>query len=291
VLRASDVRVTGLAAEMSYYALISIVPIATALGSSLGFLRRLLGDEQVEQVRTSIVEALTTIFAQQVASDILAPLVDGLLDEGRASVAIGAVLVTLYLASRLFRAAVRALDDAYRVTARRHVVAQYLLGLAFTVAALVTVVTVAMLVVVGPLLGGGEALVESLGVSEAVRVAWEVLRWPVAFGLGLTFLVLLYRYAPNVRTHWRRCVPGAVVGSLGVLLVSGGFALYVRVFAPRALEADASNAAVVQAAAQMLSLVLAGVLWLWLASIAVLLGGIVNAELHDERSQGVGGTP
>lgn len=291
VLRASDVRVTGLAAEMSYYALISIVPIATALGSSLGFLRRLLGDEQVEQVRTSIVEALTTIFAQQVASDILAPLVDGLLDEGRASVAIGAVLVTLYLASRLFRAAVRALDDAYRVTARRHVVAQYLLGLAFTVAALVTVVTVAMLVVVGPLLGGGEALVESLGVSEAVRVAWEVLRWPVAFGLGLTFLVLLYRYAPNVRTHWRRCVPGAVVGSLGVLLVSGGFALYVRVFAPRALEADASNAAVVQAAAQMLSLVLAGVLWLWLASIAVLLGGIVNAELHDERSPGVGGTP
>jgi len=291
VLRASDVRVTGLAAEMSYYALISIVPIATALGSSLGFLRRLLGDEQVEQVRTSIVEALTTIFAQQVASDILAPLVDGLLDEGRASVAIGAVLVTLYLASRLFRAAVRALDDAYRVTARRHVVAQYLLGLAFTVAALVTVVTVAMLVVVGPLLGGGEALVESLGVSEAVRVAWEVLRWPVAFGLGLTFLVLLYRYAPNVRTHWRRCVPGAVVGSLGVLLVSGGFALYVRVFAPRALEADASNAAVVQAAAQMLSLVLAGVLWLWLASIAVLLGGIVNAELHDERSRGVGGTP
>src|SRR5690606_9636047 len=90
VLRAADVRVTGLAAEMSYYALISIVPIATAVGSSLGFLRRFLGDEQVEEIRSSIVEALTTIFAQQVASNILAPLVDGLLDEGRASVATGA---------------------------------------------------------------------------------------------------------------------------------------------------------------------------------------------------------
>lgn len=290
VLRASDVRVTGLAAEMSYYALISIVPIATALGSSLGFLRRLLGDEQVEEIRTSIVDALTTIFAQQVASDILAPLVDGLLDEGRTSVAVGALLITLYLASRVFRAAVRALDDAYRVTTRRNVVAQYLLGLAFTVAAVITLITVALLVVVGPLLGGGGALAETLGLGEAFQVAWELLRWPVAFILGLMFLTLLYRYAPNVRTHWRRCLPGAVIGSLGVLLVSTGFALYVQVFAPTALDADASNAIVVQAAAQMLSLVLAGVLWLWLASIAVLLGGIVNAEMHEERRAAESGT-
>lgn len=184
VLRASDVRITGLAAEMSYYALISLVPIATALGSSLGFLRRLLGDEQVEQIRASIVGGLTSIFAEQVAGNVLAPLVDGLLDEGRTSVAIGALLVTLYLASRLFRAAVRALDDAYRVESRRHVVAQYLLGVVFTIGALVTLVTIALLLVVGPLLGGGAAVAERLGLGDAFRVAWDVLRWPVALGLG-----------------------------------------------------------------------------------------------------------
>jgi len=283
VARASDVRVTGLAAEMSYYALISLVPITTALGSSLGLLRRLLGNEQVEEIRTSIVEVLTTIFAEQVAGDILAPLVDGLLDEGQASVAIGASLITLYLASRVFRAAVRALDDAYRVTARRHVVAQYLLGLVFTVAALVTIVTVVLLLVVGPLLGGGAALAEVLGLGEAVRVGWDLLRWPVALGLGLLFLTFLYRYAPNADHHWLTCLPGAVVASAGLLAVSAGFAVYVRAFAPNPISADAANAVVVQAAAQMLSLVLAGVLWLWLASIAVLLGGIVNAELDAER--------
>ncbi|WP_162458496.1 YihY/virulence factor BrkB family protein [Pseudactinotalea suaedae] len=283
VARASDVRVTGLAAEMSYYALISLVPISTALGSSLGFLRRLLGDEQVEEIRTSIVDGLTTIFAEQVAGDILAPLVDGLLDEGRASVAIGALLITLYLASRVFRAAVRALDDAYRVTARRNVVAQFLLGLVFTVAALVTLLTIALLVVVGPLLGGGDVLAEALGLGEVFRVSWEVLRWPVALGLGMLFLTFLYRYAPNANHHWLTCLPGAVVGSAGLLAVSAGFAVYVRAFAPNPLSADAANAVVVQAAAQMLSLVLAGVLWLWLASIAVLLGGIVNAELDAER--------
>lgn len=283
VLRAGDVRVTGLAAEMSYYALISLVPIVTALGASMGFLQRLFGEEQVDEVREAIVDALTTVFAQQVTSDIIAPLVDGLLDEGRGTVAVGALLVTLYLASRVFRAAVRALDDAYRVDARRNIVAQYLLGLAFTIGALVMLLAVALLVVVGPLIGGGEALAEAFGLGETFHTLWDVLRWPVAFAIGVLFLVLLYRYAPNVDSHWLRCVPGAVVGALGVLLVSSGFTLYVQVFAPSALAEDAGSGVVVRAAAQMLSLVLAGVLWLWLVSIAILLGGILNAELDDER--------
>ena len=49
IFRAGDVRVTGLAAEMSYYALISIVPITTALGASLGFLQNIVGAAQIDR--------------------------------------------------------------------------------------------------------------------------------------------------------------------------------------------------------------------------------------------------
>lgn len=283
-LRAGDVRMTGLAAEMSYYALISLVPIATALGSSLGFLRRLLGDEEVEQIRGSIVEALASVFAEQVARDIMEPLVDGLLDEGRATVAVGALAITLFLASRVFRAVVRALDDAYRVESRRNLAAQFGLSLVFTIGAVVAVLTLTMLMVVGPLVGGGEALAQAFGLDEAFQVAWDVLRWPTAVVLLMGYLTLLYRYAPNVETIWRQCLPGAVLGTLGLLLVSAGFALYVRLFAPNPVDTDSAGDLVVQGAAQMLSLVLAGVLWLWLASIVVVLGGIVNAEIDDERA-------
>lgn len=282
-LRAGDIRITGLAAEMSYYALISLVPITTALGASLGFLRPLLGDDQVDQIRASIVDALTSVFAKEVAGDVLSPLVDGLLDEKRAGFAIGAVVVTLYLASRVFRAAVRALDDAYGAQARRNIVAQYLLGLLFTLGALVAIVTIALLLVVGPLLGDGKQLAQSLGLGEEFRLAWVWLRWPVAFAVGLAFLTLLYRYAPNVKTTWRQCFPGGVVGSVGLLAISTAFMLYIRLAAPSAVTAEAGNDAIVQAAAQMLSLVLAGVLWLWLGSIVILLGGILNAEMNKER--------
>lgn len=285
VVRAGEVRITGLAAEMTYYALISLVPIATALGASLGYLRPLLGDDQVEQIRTSVVDGLTTVFAQQVASDVLAPLVDGLLDEQRGGFALGALLITLYLASRVFRAAVRALDDAYRVESRRSVVTQYLLGFAFTVGALVTLVTVLLLVVVGPLLGDGDALADRLGLGDAFRAAWAVLRWPTVLAVTTAFLTLLYRYAPSARTSWRRCLPGAVVGTLGVLLVSSGFVLYVAAAVPETPGADAGSAAVVRVAAQMLGLVLAAALWIWLSSIAVLLGGVLDAEVDAARDR------
>lgn len=285
VVRSGEVRITGLAAEMTYYALISLVPITTALGASLGYLRPLLGGDEVEQIRTGVVDGLATVFAQQVASDVLAPLVDGLLDEERGGFALGALLVTLYLASRVFRAAVRALDDAYRVASRQGVVTQYLLGFAFTVGALVTLVTVLLLVVIGPLLGDGDAWAERLGLGDAFRAAWSVLRWPTVLALTVAFLTLLYRYAPNVRTTWRRCLPGAVVGTLGALLVSAGFVLYVAAAVPETPGADAGSAAVVQAAAQMLGLVLAAALWIWLSSIAVLLGGVLNAEVDAARDR------
>nr|WP_277818425.1 YihY/virulence factor BrkB family protein [Cellulosimicrobium arenosum] len=283
--RSSDVRVPGLAAEMSYYGLISLVPLTTALGASLGYLRPLLGDARVDEIRTTIVDGLTTVFSGQVASDVLAPLVDGLLAERRTGFALGAFVVALWLASRVFRAAVRALDDAYRVEQRRGVVAQYVLGMSFALGAVATFVAVVAMIVVGPLLGDGAALADRLGLGDAFRVAWDVLRWPVAVSMSVAFLTLLYRYAPNVDNTWRRCLPGAGVGTLGVVLVAWGFGIYVRLAVPSTPGVDEGATAVVQVAGQMLGLVLAGVLWLWLTSIAVLAGGVLNAELDVERSE------
>lgn len=281
--RVAGVRVTGLAAEMSYYGLISLIPLTTAIGSSLGFLRPLLGDDTVDSIRSSIVGGLTTVFAEHVSTSVVAPLVDSLLDEQRTGFAVGSFLVALWLASRVFRAAVRALDDAYGVERRRGVVAQYVLGVALALGAIVTAVSVVALVVVGPLLGDGADLAERLGLDAAFRQTWDVLRWPTVVLVCGAYLTLLYRYAPNVDTTWRRCLPGAAVGTGGVLLVSWGFGLYVRLAGPAAPGSEAGTTAVVQAAGQMLGLVLAGVLWGWLTSIVVLVGGVVNAEADPHR--------
>src|SRR5690606_34763623 len=110
----------------------------------------------------------------------------------RTGVAVGGVLVALWLASRMFRAAIRALDDAYGVPERRSLLEQWALGLGLAVAAVVTVVVVLVMLVVGPLvLGGDDGVVAWLGGEAAWREAWVVARWPVVVVVCVAFLVVL----------------------------------------------------------------------------------------------------
>lgn len=281
--RAIDVRVTGLAAEMTYYGLISLVPLLTALGASLGFLERLVGARAVSRIEDTLVDAASSVFAEQVAADLLAPLVAGLLREERAGVALGSVLVALWLASRMFRAAIRALDDAYRVPERRTLLGQYVLGIALALGAVVTLLVLLAMVVVGPLLGDARDLAERFGLGEAFQVTWAVLRWPALAAVTTTYLTLLYRFGPNVRTTWRRCLPGGVVGTVGLVVVAVGFSAYLDLAGPSAPGAADARDAAVTVAAQTIGLVLAGVVWLWLSSIVTLTGGVLNAELERAR--------
>lgn len=50
-----DVLVTGLAAEMAYYALLSLVPLLVALGVGLGLIAGLLGPERVRAIEDALI--------------------------------------------------------------------------------------------------------------------------------------------------------------------------------------------------------------------------------------------
>lgn len=279
IRRVQETRVTGLAAEMTYYGLISLVPLGLALGSSLGFLERILGTEQVAQIEQSLIDAVAMVFASDVTDEVLVPLIEGLLAQERAGVAIGSVLAALWLASRMFRAAIRALDDAYSVQERRSFLSLQILGVVLAFGAVITLLVLVAMVVVGPLLGGGQQIAEQLGLGRFFEVAWSVLRWPAVAAVVALYLTMLYRYGPNVDTVWTRCLPGAVLGTILLVGISLGFGQYLAYTGTSVLDGSSVQDSAVQAAAQTVGLVLAGVLWMWLSSIALLTGGVLNAEL------------
>lgn len=283
--RFRDVRVTGLAAEMTYYGLISLVPLASALGASLGFLERIVGREQVARIEEALVDSITSIFAADVSEEILAPLIEGLLREERAGLAIGSVVVLLWLASRMFRAAIRALDDAYAVPERRSLIGQYVLGLTLALGAVITLVVLLTMVVVGPLLGGGQQIAEQLGLGQLFEVAWAALRWPAVAAVCATYLTMLYRFGPNVHTVWTRCLPGAVIGTIGLIGVALAFGGILAQTGSTVISTETGQGGSVSIAAQAIGAVLSGVLWLWLSSIVLLAGGVLNAELDHGRQR------
>lgn len=279
VRRFLDVRVMGLSAEMTYYALLSFFPLVGALGASLGFAERLFGVDRALEMEATIIASLDLVFSPEVTADIVAPLVAGLLREERTGFAIGSFLLTLFFASRVFRSAIDTLDSAYRVEERRGFLAIWGLGLLFALGAILLAVILVSMVVVGPLLGGARFIADRLGLGNAFEWAWHLARWPVVLLAATTFLSLLYRFGPNARSTWRHSLPGAIFGVFGILLVATGFRIYIATTGLDSPVIHADDDAVALAL-QAFGALLAVLLWVWLSGMVILTGAILNAELR-----------
>ncbi|MEX2620189.1 MAG: YihY/virulence factor BrkB family protein [Egibacteraceae bacterium] len=273
-----DDRVSGLAAEMAFFALLSFVPLLVAIGAGLGYMERVIGEEQVQQAEGAIIGGLAVVFSPDLTREVIAPLVQGLLSQQRGGLAIGSLLVTVYLASRVFTATIRALDLAYRVKNQRGLVQQRALAVLLSFGAVIVFVLMLTLLVVGPLLGGGRALSDHLGLGDAFTILWAVGRWPLLVVFVVGFLTLLYRVGPHVDNRLRDCLPGAVLGVVLWILVSVGFRVYLEVGGPQAPQFGDEEEAL-RMAGRVVGAVVAAVLWIYLSGVTMLVGGELNAEL------------
>lgn len=281
-------RVTGLAAEMAFFALLSLVPLIVAIGAALGYLERFVGAEQIAAVESAAIDALVVVFRRETAQEVLAPFVRGMLSQERTGLALGSLLVTVYLASRVFTATIRALDLAYNVDERRGFLAQRGLAVLFAFVAVIVFVLTLAFTVVGPLLGGGRALADRLGLGDLFAILWSVGRWPMLVLVVIAFLAALYRMGPQVDNRLRDCLPGAVLGVVLWILVSVGFRLYLEVGGPQAPQFGEEEE-VLAAAGRLVGALVATILWIYLSGVAILVGGELNAELAAMRKEAAAG--
>lgn len=200
-----------------------------------------------------------------------------LLRSEQVGLALGSFGGALFLGSRAFRAAMRALGDAYRVEERRSVVKLWGLSVTFTAAAVVALLAMLSLLVVGPLLGGGQRLADMVGGGDVFRQAWSFGRWPAVLLVCVVFLAWLYRVARNADTRWRDAPPGALLATLGLALLLVDSRLYVDLAGPQGLHVEAGSDAP-GAVGAFIGTALAATLLGWLASMMVLVGGVFNAE-------------
>ena len=275
--RSAEVRVTGLAAEMCYYLVLSLVPLVTALGASLGLLGAVLGPEAVRDMEDLLTSGVQAVLSPELAGDVVVPLVQELLRQEQVGVAVSSLVGALWLGSRVFRAAMRALGDAYRLEERRSLPVLWGLSLAFTLGGVVVVAVLLSLLVAGPLLGGGRWLAGLVGAGEVFEQVWALGRWPVVLLVGAAFLAWLYRAGQTAQTSWRQVLPGALLAGVGLVLLATGFRLYVDVAGPEGPDV-ASGSEAVSTVGRFIGVAVAAMLFGWLASIVVLLGGIANAE-------------
>jgi membrane protein len=172
------------------------------------------------------------------------------------------IVVAVYSARGAARALIAVLNRAYRVRERRHPFHQILISVAMAGATLVGLMLMFGAVVALP---GIIALLHLRGLG---LVQW--LRWPVLMAILYVALLLLYRYGPSPRPLGteRHLWPGALTSTLLLILVSLGLSQWVERVSNYELFYGAFGSIVVV------------LLWFYLSTISLVLGGFVNAELE-----------
>jgi membrane protein len=174
----------------------------------------------------------------------------------------GSIFVAVYSARGAARALIAVLNRAYRVRERRHPVHKILISLAM---ASVTLLGLMLMFGVVVALPGIVALLHLRGMG---LVGW--MRWPMLMAILYAALVLLYRYGPSPRPLGteRHLWPGALTATLLLVLVSWGLSQWVERVSNYELFYGAFGSVVVV------------LLWFYLSTISLVLGGFVNAELE-----------
>jgi len=275
-------RTTAHAAEMAFFAVLTLVPSTVAVGSVLGLSQRVIGADVVAEAERAFVGAVRTLMGPDLADSVISPYVHVQLAQPDGGVAIGSLLIAWWLASHLFEATGHALDSCYDVRKARRTWVQRLLALAFALGSVLLVAVTIEAMVVGPLGDPRTGLAHRMGIGPAYAVLWGILRWPVLLAVVIGFLVCLYRFSPNVRHSWRQCLPGAVAGAGLWILAAVGFRVSAAV-GLRGSSGVSGDDATIQVIGQSVNAVIATVLWAYLASIAILLGGEFNAALRARR--------
>lgn len=260
-------RVLAVAAGVTFYAILAIVPAITALISVFGLV---VSPAEVP----GILAPVTSLMPEEAGTLIIgqAERISGTANDTLSATALFALLIALWSANGGTKALIEALGIAYDVKETRGFVRLNLVSLGFTLAG------IGLVIVLGVLVAALPFLVDQLGpVGEALILA---LRWPVILALLLAVLAAIYYWGPDWPVpEWAWITPGAVVAAVGLIAASAGLGWYVSNFGSYD-ETYGSLAAVVVL-----------MLWIWLSTVMVLLGAEINAELDRRTSRRGGSVP
>lgn len=256
-------RVTLIAAGVTYYLLLALVPGLTALISLYGF----FADP------AAITEHLQSLngFVPAGGMDILREQVTRLASTQESTLGFAFLLslaIALWSANAGVKSLFEAMNVAYDEVEERSFIKLNLVSLFFTfcmlVAALLLIGSAVVVPIVLQFLPLGNALQWAIGAVAAVLTLLVL-----SFGVAA-----LYRWGPSrAQAKWRWITPGAILTLVVTAIVSVLFSWY------------AANFGSYNATYGSLGALVGFMTWIWLTMLILIVGGELNSELEHQTAR------
>ncbi|BDZ30479.1 YihY/virulence factor BrkB family protein [Lactiplantibacillus sp. WILCCON 0030] len=261
IRRYNQANVSNNSIILAYYALMSIAPIILIIGNIVARFNL-----QTRQILAYAQEFIPS----NIYATIKPILLSFLSSSGSGSLSIG-IVVTIWSASQIIAAIRRSLNEAYGVTSSQGAIVTRLMAFLLTLGLLLLIVGLSIFFTLSQVVM--DAILNLTNTSAAFIPKW----WAkllanknlITFVGMFVLAMLLYYFVPNAAVKLRYIWIGALVTTIGWLVISQGFRLYVELFAQRVTSYQTIGSLIVL------------MFWLNFSGMLLMFGGVVNASVQE----------
>jgi membrane protein len=256
-------RVTGLASEAGFFALLSLPPLVLGLFGGVGYFGQRIGQNNVQALTDKVTDLASKVLTESTVRDTIVPTLHDVLQNGRADLISIGFLLSLWSGSRVLNVIIDTISIMYGQSGVRGIVRTRVLSFSLYVASLIVGVVIFPLVVLGP------DLLRQIMNGHVLWLLW--LYWPVVTILTIASLTSLYWIATPRRSSWVRNMPGSALA----LVLWVGASIVLRWVLGESVG-PRSTSIYGPLAAPIVVLI-----WLYFLAIAVLIGAALNAATRQ----------
>jgi len=253
-------QIFDIGAQVTYYMLLALFP----------FLIFLLGLLKYVPIDFNAVIGIVTNFMPEEASELILGVIDEIRQTGGITMLSFSMLTTLWSASRGSNALIKGLNKAYDVEEDRSFFKVRGVAILSTVGVPLMIIVSFLFLVFGELIGS--FVFGKLNASEYFLSIWNMLRYLIPISGMIVYFMFFYKFAPNRRLSFKEVIFGALFASIGWIVVSMLFSFYVGNFGNFSRVYGSLGSVIVL------------LLWLYISSNILILGGEINAILAQKRA-------
>lgn len=257
--RFQDDEVPALSAQLTYYLILSFFPFLIFMITVLSFVN--MNVEEVIRFITKVLPEISTKTIVDVYEEINRSKSGSLLSFG--------IIATIWSASSGISAVIKALNKAYDVEEDRAYWKVKGLSVVFTIVLAIVITMSFFMLIFGRVIG--EHAYKFVHLPGNFIEVWAFGQYIIPLTIMTIVFALIYAIMPNLRLKISEVISGALFATFGWVITSLLFSFYVNTFGNYSKTYGSIGGIIVL------------LIWLYLSSIIIILGGEINAALYFHK--------